>query len=165
MLFLMSMTCTRSPVIQRYQTHCVCSLVDVFCRAVHHIDDQYYDQKQKNVWAPLPADMDFWYRRFAQTHPWVALVHQRVAGFIELDEQGHIDCLYVDPDFQQQGIGAALLQHVIQQAQQQGLTQLSTDASRCARTLFLQHGFTEQNIQVVRRRGVMLANHQMLRTL
>lgn len=136
-------------------------IVDIFCRAVHHIDDAIYTPAQKRAWAPLPADLAFWQRRLQRSQPWLALLHQRVAGFIELDNNGYIDCLYVDPDFQGQGIGHVLLAHVMAEAQRRDLSQLTCHASRCAKALFEALGFQQQQACMVRRRGEVLVNYAM----
>ncbi|ASP38512.1 histone acetyltransferase [Bacterioplanes sanyensis] len=161
---MLSRSCCQ-PQIHAYQAHYVDALVDVFCRAVHQIDERIYSEQQKRAWAPIPADKAFWQRRFATTKPFVALLYQRPVGFLELDAQGHIDSLYVDPDLQQQGIGRLLLTHAIDHAKQQPLPQLTVDASRCAKPLLEQQGFVEQHTQMRRSCGTMLVNHVMQKVL
>jgi hypothetical protein len=43
-----------------------------------------------------------------------AEVEARIAGFSDLAPDGHVDMLYVDPDFQRRGVARALLEHIEQ---------------------------------------------------
>ena len=65
----------------------------------------------------------------------------RIAGFSDLEPDGHIDMLYVHPDFQRRGVARALLKHVEEAAQTSGLRRLYTEASITARPIFETTGF------------------------
>lgn len=45
--------------------------------------------------------------------PLIALIENRLVGFIALDADGHIDCAYTLPDFQGQGMASALFEHLL----------------------------------------------------
>jgi putative acetyltransferase len=93
----------------------------------------------------------------------VALQDARVVGFIELEPDGHIDCLYVHPAFQRQGIAGRLLQHLMQEAKKRGIAQLHVEASAVARPFFEARGFALQARNSVVRRGQTLINYRMVR--
>ena len=58
-------------------------------------------------------------------------------GFIELENNGHIDCFYCHPDVTRTGVGLALYNHLEQVALGSGLQRLYVEASEAAKTFFL----------------------------
>lgn len=113
----------------------------VFLRAVRETARAHYSLVQVEAWAAEGADLDSWAaaRAAADTH--VAVVDGRIAGFVDLDDQGHIDLLFVDPDFGRRGVASALLAHVVTLARERGLSALTTFASLTSRPVFERHGF------------------------
>ncbi len=87
-----------------------------------------------------------------------------ITGFIELTENGYINCLYVHPDWQGKGVGSALLNFVVELATQQ-LPRLTVDASSVAKPLFLKHGFSVVRENTVHRHQQSLVNYSMQRAL
>ena len=79
------------------------------------------------------------------------MVDGEIAGFLELDPDGHIDCAYMNPDFQRCGIMTGLVQHAIGVASFMNLSRLYVEASIGARRLFEHLGFavlTEQEVAI-----------------
>ena len=65
-----------------------------------------------------------------------------IIGFASLAKsRGHIDDLFVDPDYTRQGIGTLLLETLEQVALQKQRSQLSVMASLTARPFYLSRGF------------------------
>ena len=89
----------------------------------------------------------------------------RLAGFAELEANGHIDRVYVSADHQGQGIGRALLAEVVAEARRLGLVRLFVEASITARPFFESQGFAMLAPQVVVCRGVEFVNFRMERML
>jgi putative acetyltransferase len=84
-----------------------------------------------------------------------------IAGLLELDPDGHIDCAYVNPDFQRRGIMTGLVRHAIEVAKVMNLPRLYVEASIAARCLFERLGFealTEQEVAIGKER---LVNYRM----
>lgn len=137
------------------------AITELFYKAVHNIDPKIYSLEQQQAWAPLPIDYPKWEKRLVIKKPYVFLIKDKVAGFIELEADGYIDCLYVLPEFQGQGVARALLYHVITLAKARNGQQLFVDASVIAKPFFKKHGFIcEQKNQVVRN-DVELDNYTM----
>lgn len=113
----------------------------VFQRAVRETARAHYSPVQVEDWAAEGEDLDSWSaaRAAAETH--VAVVDGHIAGFVDLDDKGHIDMLFVDPDFGRQGVASALLAHVVALARQRGLPALTTFASLTSRPVFERGGF------------------------
>ncbi|UTW13133.1 GNAT family N-acetyltransferase [Marinobacterium rhizophilum] len=149
-------------IIRNYQEADCRAIADLFHAAVHAIDDTQYSAAQREAWAPTPPEYGSWRRRLAETQPWVAEHNGATVGFIELEPHGHIDCLYVHPAFQRRGIAGRLLHHLLGQARDLGITQLSVEASKPARAFFEAHGFRLQSENRVIRRGQVLVNSTLV---
>jgi len=63
--------------------------------------------------------------------------NQRVIGFAQLENNGHIDCFYVAHDFINKGVGSKLLLEIEGRAKLLNITKLFTEASITAKPFFL----------------------------
>ena len=99
------------------------------------------------------------------TDIWMAIFGSRLAGFIELKDDGYIDCFYVHPDFQKRGIARKLYDHVLDLAQQKKLSQLSVDASKVAMPIFKKWGFKIKRANKIYRKNQVLINYHMYKPL
>ena len=139
------------------------ALAHIYSAAVHHISPALFSAAQKAAWLQGGAGTAaFWTQRIPRTQPMVAERHGEVAGFIEyLPAEAYIDCLYVHPAHQSQGVGSALLSHILGLAQTQAPTPLCADAAITALPLFLHHGFTVLHENRIQRHGAVLVNYRV----
>ena len=147
--------------INAYSSAWAKETTDVFYQSVHSIDSSIYSVEQKNAWAPLPIDYDKWQKRLVLKKPTLLLINEQIAGFIELESNGHIDCTYVSPNFQKIGVASTLLEYVIKLARHSGIDHLYVEASIVAKPLFEKFGFVTENENKVIRKKVVLVNYSM----
>ena len=114
----------------------------VFLRAVRETARAHYSPEQVEAWAAEYGDIDSWAAARAAAHTRLAIIDGHVAGFTDLDDDGYIDMLFVDPDFGRRGVASTLLASVIALARQRGLTVLTTFASLTSQRVFERQGFT-----------------------
>ncbi len=152
-------------LIRPYQTSDNDALIAIFYAAVHQIDEQYYSKKEKMAWAPVPPDYTFWYRRLNQKQPFVAVINTMIVGFIELDPDGHIDCLYVHPDYQRCGVAMTLYQALEKSAYQQKIQRLFVEASLLAKPFFDKNGFQVLSQNQASRQDCLLTYYCMEKIL
>lgn len=124
-----------------------------------------YTAQQIRAWASCIVDERQFGQRCESKPTWVAEVDGRIAGFSDLDPDGHIDMLYVHPDCQRRGVARALLQHVEEAARATGLRRLYTEASITARPVFETMGFRTIVPQTVTVRGESMTNYRMEKRL
>lgn len=148
-----------------YSEEYMCDVAMLFYRAVHSIDRNLYSLKQQEAWAPTPPDMGFWKNRLALKRPFLAVIDNQLAGFMELDEDGHIDCAYTDPDFQKRGVASALLKQVEEKAMSSHIQKLFVEASIVARPFFERRGFYFVRENEIVRHGVILINYTLEKLL
>jgi putative acetyltransferase len=124
-----------------------------------------YDPSQIRAWAPDTIDEEKFGHRRESKATWVAEVEDRIAGFSDLAPDGHVDSLYVHPDFQRRGVARALLQYVEQQARAIDVRRLYTEASIAARPAFEAVGFRVIVPQTITMRGEAMTVYRMEKQL
>lgn len=137
-------------------------IADLFYNSIHNINTAIYSQEQLDAWAPTPIDYEHWSARLELKKPFVAVKENTVLGFIELESDGHIDCLYVHPDHQRKGVAAKLLLHLCDAAVQQNIAELHLEASKLAKPFFESFGFTVVGENRVQIKNQTLSNYKMI---
>lgn len=137
------------------------ALIILFRDSVRTVARRDYTLEQVIAWAPEDIDREGWATHLAASNAWIAAHGSRVAGFISLEPNGHIDLLYVHPDFQGRGVASLLLRRLKGSAEACGLVRLFTEASITAKPFFERRGFRVIEAQRVIRRGQELANYRM----
>lgn len=137
------------------------AIAEIFKRAVHEIASRDYTPEQCLVWSDTKPNPEHWERRCDLKQPFVAEVDGKVAGFLELDPDGHIDCAYICPDFQRQGIMTRLVEHAVAASFARGLPRVYVEASITARPMFAKVGFDVIRENLVEIKGVQLVNYRM----
>lgn len=136
-------------------------IAEIFSRAIHEIACRDYTEAQCLAWSARKPNSEHWMRRCELKRPYVAVVDSRIAGFLELDTDGHIDCAYVNPDFQRRGVMTELVTHAIRVSFNMKLPHVDVDASICAKPLFQRLGFRLLKENVVKIGEVSLVNYRM----
>lgn len=137
--------------------------IETFRRAVHEIAANDYTPEELRAWAPEEADYSEWEKRMDVSQGWTFEINGKLGGFITTDAPGHIDLLFVHPDYQRMGVATALLELLVADAGTRGIHNLHTEASRTAKPFFEQAGFSLVCTLNVTRNGVTLENFVMER--
>ena len=136
-------------------------IADLFHASVHAIDGYYYSKQELEAWAPTPPDYCKWAERLKGKRPFIALQNSKVVGFIELEDDGHIDCLYTHKYFQRCGVAQSLYLYAEHEAKTRGIKRLYVEASYVARPFFEKQQFLIVKEKFVFRQGVALTNFIM----
>jgi len=126
---------------------------------------EYYDERQRNAWAAKVPNDDEWRKRLQSQHSFVAQLDTRLAGFMTLDDHGHIDLAFVVPDLIGKGVARALYERVEAEALRRGIGRLETEASHMARRFFDRQGWSVVRQQSVAKGDVSLTNFIMEKRL
>ncbi len=140
-------------------------LIALFNGAVRRVASRDYSPAQIAAWAPETPDRAAWAARLAGRPSLVAEIDGVVAGFSDLEPDGHIDMLFVSADHQGQGVAGALMDHIEAMAREHGLTRLFTESSITARPVFERRGFRVEAAQDVALRGQSFRNYRMAKAL
>jgi putative acetyltransferase len=140
----------------------ICRLFYETVRAVNLGD---YSPEQVRAWAPAPPDPDAWHGRMSGRHTLVVEDDDGVAGFAELEEDGHLDMFYCRKDAVGRGVGSLLYAAVEERARGLCVGRIFTEASITARPFFGRKGFALLRRNVVTRNGVQVTNFSMEKVL
>lgn len=141
------------------------AMVTLFYRSVHEVACAHYTPEQLKVWAPDGMTGQGWDVHFANHPTWLAFNGGQLAGFTDLEADGHLDMMFVSPDFQGQGVASLLYGAVEQQAVVQKNRRIYVEASLSARGFFERKGFNVIEAQMVERNQVFLKNFRMEKLL
>ena len=139
-------------------------LFELFRGTVHRVNSRDYSPEQVAAWAPEEINPARW-ATLAERYAVVAEVGGEVAGFADLEPDGHVDRFFVHADHQGRGVGAAMMRAVLEEAGRVGVTRLFAEVSITARPFFERHGFDVLAEQQVVVRGVPLTNYRMERLI
>jgi GNAT superfamily N-acetyltransferase len=134
-------------------------------RVRDYINQQAYSAEQLHAWAPQAPDPRTWHERTGSRLTLVAEAEDEVLGFAEMEEDGHLDMLYVRKDAVGRGVGSRLYRAVERRARERGLERVFTEASITARPFFERKGFCVVREQTVTVRGVAMTNFAMEKSL
>ncbi|POS07735.1 GNAT family N-acetyltransferase [Burkholderia gladioli] len=140
------------------------ALLAIFQSSVRGLASRDYTPAQIDAWAPLAADAawcEAWRRRVGANQPWAVEIEARLVAYADLQPSGYLDHFYVVADAAGQGIGAALMRHLLGIAREQGIDCVVADVSLRARAFFERFGFAVEREQCVSVRGVSLRNARM----
>lgn len=148
-------------MIRIYQHGDHIAIAKIFSRAIQEIASEDYTAEQCLAWSSRASNPEHWERRCQLKRPFVAIIDSQIAGFLELDTDGHIDCAYVNPDFRRRGVITRLLAHATNVCFKMKLPRVYVEASICAKPLFQRQGFDILGENHVKIDGVSLVNYRM----
>ena len=149
-------------MIRHYKSGDHIALAEIFSKAVQEIASYDYTQEQCDAWASLDINYAHWERRCELKRPFISQnANGDIEGFLELDPDGHIDCAYVNPNYQRRGVVTRLCKHAIQTCFNFGIDRIYVEASICAMPLFQKLGFVVMTEKLVRIGEEELKNYEM----
>ncbi len=125
----------------------------------------YYGEAQREAWVSSVPEIEQWRVRLLAMSTFVAEDDARIAGFMTLEPDGHIDLAYVRADLIGRGVGRKLYASILKEALATEISRLYSEASESARPFFERQGWTLLETQTVTRNGVALTNHRMEKRL
>ncbi|MBW4685904.1 MAG: GNAT family N-acetyltransferase [Komarekiella atlantica HA4396-MV6] len=140
-------------------------IIKLFYDTVHEINIHDYTKAQVDAWASANTDIEVWIKRLGDKFTYVAEEDNRIIGFGQLEANGHIDCFYCHKDFQRQGVGTQILEHIEAKARALEIKRLFTEASITAKPFFENKDFIVVRKQEVERKGQKFINFVMEKLL
>ena len=151
--------------IDAYTDENATEITDLHHASVHAIDPLIYSLEQQEAWAHTPPNYPYWVKRLSLKKPFIAMVEEKIVGFIELEENGHIDCAYTHPTYQKCGVMSELFAYAQNLAEQKGIKRLYLEASIVAKPFFEKRGFKTLHRNEIKRNGQMIVNFSMEKVL
>jgi len=147
--------------VRLFQVSDADQIAQLFHDTVREINRQDYSEAQVQAWAPDDLHFRNWVEVCSNRFTYVADDSGVIAGFAELEVNGHIDCFYCHQNYQRQGVGKRLYAAIATKANELGVQRLFAEVSITAKPFFERMGFTVVMEQVVTRRGLSFRNYSM----
>lgn len=151
--------------VRRFQPTDSAELAKLFFDTIHAVNSKDYNQLQLNAWAPENRDLRQWQKSFNNKHAYVIEVDSIIAGFGEIEDDGHIDRFYISSKFIAKGLGRILYKELEIYGKSKRMDYLYVEASITAQPFFKKMGFETIKQQVVTLRGVEFINYSMKKDL
>lgn len=137
----------------------------LFVETIRAVCAKDYDEFQINVWISGANNSQRWIDIMNQQLVFIAELNEKIVGFSTLKNFEYIDLLYVDKDFQKQGVALNLFNVMEKTVIQNKRTELTSDVSITAKPFFEKIGFKTIEKQTVIRDNIGLVNYKMVKRL
>ncbi|WP_322516562.1 GNAT family N-acetyltransferase [Rhodopseudomonas palustris] len=137
----------------------------IFFASIEQLTSDDYSEAQQEAWVSAADDEEKFAARLASQLTLIATLGGAPVGFASLEGTGHIDMLFVHPDFVGQRVGATLIDALEKLAGARGAQALTVDASDNAAEFFAKRGYVATQRNTVTINGEWLANTSMKKTL
>ena len=120
----------------------------IFRSAIEEIASEDYSEAQCEAWAARADDEEAFGKNLAGMLTLIATQDGETVGFASLKGKDHIEMVYVDPEYVEQGVGTALIDALEKIAQGRGAKTLTAEVSDTAKPLFDRRQFVSQQRNV-----------------
>ena len=153
--------------IREYETRDALALADIFNRAVAEIAPAAYSPDEIEAWLDGGMEAGETDARCSDGRSvWVAADdHDMAIAFIDLEDDGHIDMLFCQPEWAGRGVASALYKTLEASALQRGMPWLYVEASEIAKPFFARKGFALLHRNDFTMDGVAVHNYAMEKRL
>lgn len=136
----------------------------LFFNTVRTVNIRDYSQAQVEAWASASYDANYWTQRMKGLSPFLAVIDDEVVGYTDLQADGLIDHFFCHHQFQRQGVGTALMNHVLAVGQARGIKRFYSEVSITARPFYEHHGFSFVEEKTAELMGQVLSFNVMVRS-
>ena len=151
--------------IRDFQEEDAPTLWALFFNTVRKVNRRDYTEQQVKAWAQEGFDSQLWLKKMISIQPFVAELDGVIVGYSDVQPSGLVDHFFCHHEYQGQGVGRALMTHVIKQAEAKGLNRIFSEVSITARPFYEHMGFTVVNERQIEVRGATLTNYVMEKNL
>ncbi len=133
----------------------------IFVETISTICKDDYSPEQISAWISSVENKERWLSKLNSQYFVVAAIEGQIVGFASLENDNHLDLLFVHKDFQRQGIASKLYSEIAEVALKKKATTLNSNVSQTARPFFEDKGFKiiKRNTKLIR--GVEIFNYKM----
>ena len=108
-------------------------------------------------------DLSVWRNKMKDLQPFVAEWDGVIVGYCDVQPDGLIDHFFCHHEYQGQGVGKSMMNHIVALANERDVSRLYSHVSITARPFFERFGFLVVNEQRISVRGQELINFAMER--
>ncbi|HLO51974.1 MAG TPA: GNAT family N-acetyltransferase [Kamptonema sp.] len=147
--------------IRLFETQDAEQVARLFHETVREINVYDYSSSQVKAWAPDDIYFRNWVEVCSSRFTYIADDGGVIAGFGELEINGHIDCFYCHKNYQRCGVGSQIYRAIEAKAFELSISRLFAEVSITAKPFFQRMGFSIIKQQEVTRRDETFINYVM----
>jgi putative acetyltransferase len=153
--------------IRKYDSSDAAAVAEIFNRAVGVIAADIYSPEQIAAWVDGGMEADETHVRCSDGRTvWIAADASDIAiAFIDLEDDGHIDMLFCQPEWARRGVASALYTVLEAFARDRSMARLYVEASEVALPFFTRKGFALLHRNDFTKAGVAIHNYAMEKRL
>lgn len=151
--------------IRLFQLQDAEQIAQLFHDTVRQVNIRDYSHQQVQAWAPADLQFRNWAEICSSRSTYVADDRGTIAGFADLEPDGHIDHFFCHRQYQRCGVGKRIYGAIEAKAIELGISRLFTESSITAKPFFLTMGFSVIKEQEVFCRGETFINYKMEKLL
>jgi len=151
--------------VRKYHSEDLQIIANLFYDTIHSVNAVDYNEAQLDAWAPKDRDLFEWKNKFSNNYTVVAEKDGIIVGFGNVKGTEYFDCLYTHKDYQGIGVATLIADCIEKNFRDQGIQNITTDASITAKHFFEKRGYLAQQEQIVECRGQLFTNFKMQKIL
>lgn len=140
----------------------IAEIKELFQNTVLSVNRTHYTQEEVEDWASCGNNMDKW-TNLISSYYFIVVLNQEsgITGFACINPDGYLYSMFVDKDFQRQGIASMLLDDIECYARCHRITEIRAEVSLTARPFFEKRGYQVVEEQFRRANQLDLINFKM----
>lgn len=147
--------------IRSYTQNDAKELWKIHFNTIRNINVRDYSKEQVEAWAPKSINDEIWNKRMRDLNPFIAEIDGTIVGYTDLQENGLIDHFFCHSQYQGQGVGKALMNHIFSVGDKRDIKRYYSEVSITARPFYEHFGFKVKQEQKFEVRGQVLKNFVM----
>jgi len=136
-------------------------VAEIFRASIEELTGDDYSPTQQEAWASMADDVEEFGARLEASLTLLGTIDGSPVGFASLENNEHVDMLYVHPAAAGHGVGTMLIDALEKLAAARGAKRLSADVSDSAEPFFKRRGFVPRQRNTVPVGNEWLANTTM----
>ena len=140
-------------------------LKKVYFDSIQSLDEKIYSQEQKRAWSSQAWDNPLFDKSITEGDGWLLSQKDIVIAFATRHPKNKIALFYCKSKFQRKGFGSKLLHKLEDEAKEQGLDSLTTEASLISYKLFLKNKWEIIRKEKVNINKIFFERYKMIKTL
>ena len=133
----------------------------IFYNTIRRINSRDYSQVEVESWASDEQDPVLWEQRMRGICPFIAEIDGVAVGYADLQSSGLIDHFFCHHNYQRQGVGTALMEHIFSVGETKGIERYYSKVSKTAKPFYERFGFSVVTEQTLDTGEQMLENFTM----
>lgn len=139
------------------------SILKLFKSSVLAVSETHYTSAEKAAWIKVADQPSRWEAAIKNHFFILCFLEDVLLGFISLENNKHIDLIYVNPSYSRIGVAQILLEIIEVEAINKKSNQLTADSSKAAIGFFLKNGFQIKSENHNKNFGEILINYSVFK--